>query len=424
MRRLIGKLKALTAARVKGPGMYGDGGCLYLQVTSSGSRSWIYRYWAEERDPATGEIIRDEAGRVRGRSREMGLGSFTVVSLDEARDLAGEYRKLRRQGIDPIESRRTTKMQAARDAAKSKSFSECAADYLKAHKAGWTNAHHTRQWEMSVKTFAEPIIGALAVQAIDTTLVMRVLEPIWTLKPETASRVRGRIEAILDFTKVRGYRSGDNPARWRGHLDHLLPARSKVREVVHHAALPYAELPGFLASLRTQSGVGVQALEWTILTAARTSETIGARWSEIDLKAWQLDDFTCTDESRPRTSSAAIRRRIAAGNSRTRRGQSWTSPGRDHGQRPRIRDGESSRTVKPCEADRSRVPLDFRDRAADRTGYANHVVEMALAHTIGDKTEAAYRRGDLFDKRRRLMADWAKLCSSLPVPGPWCGSDR
>ena len=257
MRRLIGKLKALTAARVKEPGMYGDGGGLYLQVTSSGSRSWIFRYWAEERDPATGEIVRDEAGRVRGRSREMGLGSFTVVSLDEARDLAGEYRKLRRQGIDPIEARRTTKMQAARDAAKSKSFSECAADYLKAHKAGWTNAHHTRQWEMSVKTFAEPIIGALAVQAIDTALVMRVLEPIWTVKPETASRVRGRLEAVLDYAKVKGYRAGDNPARWRGHLDHLLPARSKVREVVHHAALPYAELPAFLASLRTQSGVGV-----------------------------------------------------------------------------------------------------------------------------------------------------------------------
>jgi hypothetical protein len=239
MGTLIGKLKALTVARVKQLGMYGDGGGLWLQVTGAGARSWIFRYWASERDPATGQIIRDEMGKARGCSREMGLGSLSVVSLEQARELASKYRQLRRQGIDPIETRQKAKAEAALNIAKTITFAKCAQDYIKAHQAGWRNAKHVQQWENTLAAYAEPVFGSLSVQAIDTALVLKAIEPIWATKPEMASRVRGRIESILDWAKARGYREGENPARWRGHLNHLLPARSKVRKVLHHAALPY-----------------------------------------------------------------------------------------------------------------------------------------------------------------------------------------
>ena len=194
MGTLIGKLKALTVARVKQPGMYGDGGGLWLQVTSAGARSWIFRYWASERDPATGQIIRDEMGKARGCSREMGLGSLSVVSLEQARELAGKYRQLRREGIDPIETCQKAKAEAALNAAKSITFAKCAQDYIKAHRAGWRNTKHIQQWENTLAVYAEPVFGALSVQAIDTGLVLKAIEPIWATKPEMASRVRGRIE--------------------------------------------------------------------------------------------------------------------------------------------------------------------------------------------------------------------------------------
>ncbi|HMF27095.1 MAG TPA: Arm DNA-binding domain-containing protein, partial [Pseudolabrys sp.] len=247
---MIGKLRALTVTRMKKPGRYGDGGGLWLQVTNAGARSWVYRYWVAQRDPDSGQPVRNENDKVRGRSREMGLGSCIVVGLEQARELAAECRKLRRQGIDPLDARQTLKTQAALRAAKAVSFSKCAEDYIKAHGVGWTNATHASQWAVSIRTFVEPIIGSLPVQSIDTPLVLKCLEPIWTEKPETASRVRGRIESILDYAKVSGYRVGENPARWRGHLDKLLPARSKVRKVVHHAALAYADVSEFMLALR------------------------------------------------------------------------------------------------------------------------------------------------------------------------------
>ena len=215
----------------------------------------------------------------------------------------------RHDGIDPIDARRAAKQQARLDAAKAMTFKECAASYIASHKAGWRNDKHAAQWEATLATYAEPVMGNLSVQAIDTALVLKVLEPIWTTKPETAGRVRGRIEAILDWAKVRGYRAGENPARWRGHLDKLLPARSKVRKVEHHAALPYAELPGFLASLREQEGIAARALEFAILTAARTGEVIGARWDEIDLRDKTLDRAGRTHEGRQGAPCAAIRSR-------------------------------------------------------------------------------------------------------------------
>src|SRR5262249_4124841 len=187
-------------------------------------------------------------------------------------------------------------------------FRECADAYIKAHRAGWRNGKHAAQWEATLATYAGPVIGTLPVQVIDTALVLKVLEPIWTAKPETAGRVRGRIESILDWAKVRGFRAGENPARWRGHLDKLLPARSKVRRVEHHAALPYAELPGFLAGLREQEGIAARALEFTILAAARTGEVIGARWPEMDLvsKAWTVPPGRAGKEHRVPLSGRAL----------------------------------------------------------------------------------------------------------------------
>jgi integrase len=227
---------------------------------------------------------------LHGRPRWMGLGPLHIVGLADARNRAAECRRQRYDGIDPIEARRAGRRQVLLEAAKVVTFRECAAKYIAAHRAGWRNAKHAAQWEATLATYADPIIGALPVQAIDMALVLKVIEPIWTEKPETAGRLRGRLESILDWARVRGYREGENPARWRGHLDKALPARSKVRKVKHHAALAYAELPRFLEKLREQEGTAARALEFTILTAARTGEALGAKWSEIDLldKVWKI----------------------------------------------------------------------------------------------------------------------------------------
>jgi integrase len=266
-----GRLTALKVSKVKRPGMYADGGGLYLQVTDGGA-SWIYRYM------------------LAGRAREMGLGALALFGLSEARAKALDARRLCHAGVDPIEARHAERQQARLDAAKAVTFGQCAESYIKSHRAGWRSTKHAAQWEATLVKYAKPVIGALPVQAVDTALVLKVLEPIWTTKPETAGRVRGRIEVVLAWATAREYRQGENPARWRGHLDKLLPARGKVRKVEHHAALPYGELPGFLAALREQEGISARALEFTILTAARTGETIFARWSELNFldKTWTV----------------------------------------------------------------------------------------------------------------------------------------
>jgi integrase len=412
MQRLIGKLKALTVARLKQAGMYSDGGGLYLQVTNSGARSWIFRYWTQDRDPATSAPIRDNTGMVRGRSREMGLGSVAVVSLEEARELAGEYRKLRRQGVDPIEARRNAKTQAALNAAKAITFAKCAEDYIQSHRAGWRNAKHAQQWENTLATYAQPIIGALPVQAIDTTLVYNVLKPIWTTKPEMGSRVRGRIENILDWAKVRGYRAGENPARWRGHLDHLLPARSKVKKTKHHAALPYAETPAFVAELQKRGGTAARALEFAILTAARSGEVLRAQWCEFNLNdaVWTVPGARMKagrDHRVPLTPRALKIVSDMAGLS-----DEFVFPNGESG-RP-LAEKALFKTLRRTKVENATVHgfrSAFRDWAAERTNFANEVCEAALAHTIENKTEAAYRRTDLFEKRRKLMQAWAKFCN-------------
>jgi hypothetical protein len=293
--RIVNRLSHRKVETLKQPGMHSDVGGLYLQVTegSHGSprKSWLFRY------------------AVAGRERQMGLGPLSDVPLAEARDRALAAREMRRAGKDPIAERDATRAEAILIAAKAMSFDDCATAYISAHRAGWRNLKHGNQWSKTIATYCSPVFGKLPVQQIDVGLVMQAVEPIWTTKPETAGRIRGRIERILDWARVRGYRHGDNPARWRGHLDQLLPARGKVRKVKHHAALPYAELPLFMMQLKAREAVAARALELAILTATRTGEAIGAKWTEFDLESrvWTIppDRMKSAREHRVPLSDAA-----------------------------------------------------------------------------------------------------------------------
>jgi integrase len=271
MARTIGKLTALKINRLSQSGMYADGGGLYLQVTSTAAKSWIFRYSQS------------------GRNREMGLGSLTKVPLARARSAAEDCRKLLGGGLDPVAERNAERERAALEAAKAISFSEAAERYIAAHSGKWRNDKHVAQWRATIATYAEPVFGKLPVQDVDTGLVLKVLEPIWTAKRETASRLRGRIENVLDWAKARGLRQGENPARWKGHLKHLLPTRMAVANK-HHAAMSYGDVSAFMVALRALDGISPRALEFTILTAARTGETVGARWSEINFldQVWTI----------------------------------------------------------------------------------------------------------------------------------------
>lgn len=388
----------LTAAKVDketDPGRYGDGNGLWLQVTAQKTKSWLFRY------------MRD------GKARQMGLGPVSLVSLAEARTRASDARRVILDGKDPIEHRKAERLAAKIEAAKGVSFQQCAERYIKAHEASWRNPKHRQQWPSTLARYVYPAIGTLPVSAVDTGLVLKVIEPLWATKPETAGRVRGRIEAVLDWATAREYRSGDNPARWRGHLDKLLPSKRKLRAVRHHAALPYAQIPAFMSRLRAQEFVSARALEFTILTVSRTGEVIGALWPEINFEAkvWTVPAGRTKSgkEHRVPLSDRAVELLEALPR----------EDGNDHvflGKRTGA--GLSNMAmlehVKPRGITVHGFRSTFRDWAAETTAYPNHVVEMALAHVIGDKVEAAYRRGDLFEKRRRLMRDWAAHCAKAP----------
>src|SRR5215831_3857077 len=394
MARTRGRL--LTARQVQlaltgklPPGMYFAGGGLYLQKTEGGA-SWIYRYRFDKK-----------------RIREQGLGPLDLYGLKEARALALDARRLRHQGIDPIDHRRAARAQARLDEVKSLTFDAAAEQYAAAHRAGWRSSKHAKQWLTSLTKHASPIIGAFPVAAIDTPLVLKVLEPVWTTKPETASRVRGRIEVVLDFARVRGYRTGENSARWRGHLDHLLPPRAKVRSVQHRPALPYAEVPTFMAKLRNVKSAAAKALEFMILTACRPGEVVNARWSEVDKKdrVWIIpaERMKAGKEHRVPLSSAALA--LLAG--MDRKGERIF----ETGQTMILEVTRGLQTGVVPHGFRS----SFRDWAAERTNFPSEVAEMALAHAVGSKVEAAYRRGDLREKRRRLMDAWATFCTAEPT---------
>jgi integrase len=408
MARAIERLTAQRVERIKTaeqpkPGMYADGAGLYLRVTSEGARNWVLRYMLDR------------------RPRWMGLGPLALYGVADARARALDARRKRHDGIDPIEARRAERARKRLEAAKAITFKQCAESYIASHKAGWRNEKHKYQWTATLTTFAYPIIGALPVQEVDTALVLKVLQPIWTAKAETASRVRQRMENILDFAKVCGYREGENPARWRGHLDKLLPARSKVRDVEHLAALPYPELPEFLASLRTREAIAARALEFLILTAARTGEVIGARWNEIDLldKDWTVPGARMKarrehrDPLSPRALAILDEMQAARnGNDDNAYVFPGPKPGTPLSNMAFLmllrRMGLDDLTVHGFRAT-------FKTWASERTSFQNEIAEAALAHIIGDKVEQAYRRGDLFEKRRRLMQQWVTFCTSAPV---------
>ncbi|HEY6255013.1 MAG TPA: integrase arm-type DNA-binding domain-containing protein [Xanthobacteraceae bacterium] len=421
--RRMGKLKAVGLPHLKA-GTHSDGGNLYLQVSASGSASWVFRFWVSQLDPDTCQPLRDKKGKLKGKLREMGLGSTTYVSLAEARESAAECRRLWRKGIDPIEHRRIEKRQAAAEWAKAMTFDECRDAFIASNKAGWKNTKHRDQWLNTLQTYATPVIGAVSVQQVDTAMVMKILEPIWTTKTETATRVRQRIEKILDWAKARGYRSGENPAVWRGHVENLLPKRSKVRTVIHHPALPYADLPVFMAKLRTQPGVGARALEFTVATVARSGQTFLARWPEFDLKnkLWicPADHMKGRREHRVPLNGAALAV-LEEMRKLDHQPDGFVFPGAKPGRGLsnmamdvvlRRMKGAGALTVDA-------VPHGFRATfktwASEQTNFARELAEVALAHDVGDATEQAYQRGDLLDKRRRLMDAWGKFASTPPI---------
>lgn len=384
MVRQINRLSARAVATLKDVGRHADGNGLYLSISNNGGRRWVFLY------------------RSAGRIREKGLGSAVSVSLKDARLRADQVRKQLAAGLDPInEGRKNNGVMT---------FSECARVYIDAHAAGWSNPKHAEQWRNTLKTYADPIIGKLPVNKIDVSHVMRILDPIWRTKTETASRVRGRIEAILDWAAVRKYRNPDNPARLRGHLDKLLPSRRKVAKVQHHPALPYKDIPAFMADLRTREGIGPLALEFTILTAARTNETLGAKWEEIDFenKVWIVPGERMkarVEHSVPLSDRAIeILKSLSADTE-------YVFPG--NGENNPMSSMSLLAVLKRM--DRSEITTHgfrstFRDWAAETTEFPNEVVEMALAHTIKNKAEAAYRRGNMLDRRRVLMDEWSDCC--------------
>jgi integrase len=391
----VNQLTAAQVQKLKLPGMYPDGAGLYLQVTGIGAKSWILRY------------------SLRGRAREMGLGSLRKVSLAEARRKAGDSHRLLNDHIDPIEHRRQKRCEAALKTAKTITFREAAETYVAAHRAGLKNLKHAAQWRTTITTYAEPVLGNVSIREIDTGLVHRVLNPIWTTKAETPSRVRGRIEAILDWAKVSGYRSGENPARWRGNLDKLLSKRWKTRTVKHHPALRYDELPAFLQALRLQESSLARMLEFCILTAARSGEVIKASPAEInrEKKLWTTpaERMKSGKEHRVPLSERALEL--------TNHGNpSYLFPG--YLQDRPFNEGAMLKLLKRMGFEELTVHgfrSTFKDWARDRTSFDNYVVEAALAHSLGDKVEAAYARSDVIEKRRKLMEAWAAFCASKPV---------
>jgi integrase len=406
MARAIERLTAQRVERLKNaeepqPGMYADGAGLYLRVTPDGAKNWVLRYMLNR------------------RPRWMGLGPLSLYGLADARTRALDARRKRHDGIDPIEARRAERTRQRLEESKAITFKQCAENFMASHRAGWRNEKHRYQWKATLEQFVYPVIGDLPVQAVDIGLVLKVLEPIWTTKPETASRVRQRIENILDSAKARGYRDGENPARWRGHLDKLLPARSKVREVEHLAALPYAELPAFLANLRAREAIAARALEFLILTAARTGEVIGARWGEIDLldKIWTVPAGRMKARREHRVPLSPRALTILQEMETVRQGDdgnSYVFPGPKQG-KP-LSNMAFLMLLRRMELEDLTVHgfrATFKTWASERTSFQNEIAEAALAHIIGDKVEQAYRRGDLFEKRRRLMQQWATFAKQV-----------
>lgn len=410
MAREINRLSARRVTTEKSPGRHPDGAGLYLSISPNGGRRWVFIF------------------KRAGKTREMGLGSASTVSLALARTLAGNARAVLSKGLDPIAERE------ARDraAASALTFRECAERYIEANRSGWRNAKHAAQWAATLERYVYPVlgesqapIGGLPVGAVGVGDVTRILNPIWGTKTETASRVRGRIETVLDWAKANEYRTGENPARWRGHLDKLLPARSKVRRVRHHPALPYRDLPAFMVDLRAREGVAALALEFTILTVARTGATIGATLSEFDLagKVWAVPAERAGakiggEDPKPRRVPLApraleiVRSMFELHGSGAKPGTPLFPGGADghslsSGAMLALLDRMGRGGITP-----HGFRSTFKDWCSEATNFPGEVSEAALWHVVADKVEAAYRRGDLFKKRAAMMAAWASYCDA------------
>lgn len=397
------KLKTLA------PGRHADGGGLHLLVKESGARSWVFRFM------------------LKGKSRDIGLSRCPEavellrqakgeeLTLAQARDVAAIYRLKVKAGIDPLEERQRGAAEALAAAQAAQiagiTFKAVAEAYIAANEGSWRNDKHRQQWRNTLASYVYPVMGELPVAEIGTAHVLKILEPIWQDKPETANRIRGRIETVLDAAKARGYREGENPARWRGHIAQILPARSRLSRG-HHKALSFEAIPAFAGALRVREALAALALEFVILTATRTSEALGATWAEVDLEKaiWTIPAgrMKAGKEHRVPLSLRAVE--ILEKVKPLDKG--WLFPADSGGKLSTMAMAMLLRRMKQdCTVHGFRSG--FRDWAAECTGYAHEVCEMALAHAIGNKSEAAYRRGDLFDKRRRLMADWAVYCTTL-----------
>jgi integrase len=398
----MAKIDLLSATKVKSlkkPGDYLDGRGLYLQVRNQSSKSWILKYSMQK------------------RAREMGLGSAFDFDLADARDMRDRYRKLVKLGVDPIEHRKTETAERTAEKAKAVTFKDAATRYIAANRSGWKNIKHASQWEATLKAYAYPTIGALPVQAIDTALLMKVLEPIWSTKPETASRVRGRIESVIAAAKARGEFKGENPATWKGHLDKLLPKTSKVRSVENHAGLPYADLPAFVIELHKRKGIAASALEFLILTAARTGEVLGATWDELDLRksVWTIPDERMKNGREHQVPLSAPAVAVLERMSKITNGGNYVFFGQSSGRSlSNMALLVLLRRMKRHDITSHGFRSTFRDWAADR-GYQDAVAEAALAHTVPDAVVAAYRRTTFFELRKQMMDDWATFATSDPT---------
>lgn len=397
MARKAAGLSALAVKNMKTPGLYADGGGLYLQVTPTGARTWIYRFVS----PTT------------KKRRDMGLGAAADISLADARERASDARRLVANGADPIEVKRAQKIELTPTPTSAPTFKAIAKSYVEANSSKWKSAKHAAQWESTLERYAYPSMGDTPVDDIGIEAVLKVLEPIWSTKTETASRLRGRIEAVLDAARVKGHRSGPNPAAWGGNLQHLLPSPDSIAPVEHHAAMPYADLPEFWPKLQAHDGMGARALELCILTATRTGEVLGAQWGEVDFdnRMWIIPGarMKAGKEHRVPLSAPALSllRKMEA-----IRKHDFIFPG----QRPNK--GLSGMAMEMAMR-RMKIKYTphgfrstFRDWVAEETDFPNEVAEMALAHKVSDKVEAAYRRGDLLEKRRAMAESWASFVTT------------
>ncbi len=409
MARQQQRLSALQVSKLTKPGLYGDGGGLTLQITATGAKSWLLRYM------------------VAGKPFGMGLGPTHTVSLAEARQKALDARKLLLDGVNPLAAKKQNQIAAALADAKMMSFDQCAEAYILAHKAGWKNAKHGDQWTNTLNTYASPVFGHLPVAEIDTGLVVKCLAPIWESKTETASRVRGRIESVLGWATTSGYRTGENPARWKGHLENLLATISKSSRTKNHPSLPWQRIGAFMSALRTREGVSARAVELAILTACRSGEVRGARWSEFDTagKLWTIpaELLKAKREHQVPLSDAAL----ALLESMTKGDDADVVFAGTKGQP--LSDMSLTAVIRRMNGDKKPVWADangegitvhgfrstFRMWAAETTSYPREVAEHALAHQLPDAVERAYQRGSQFAKRAALMAEWAVYCATVPT---------